>query len=671
MVSGHDERIRAQYAQEAPERLAHLSQLALAVKSTGAHAPDPGTVAEMVREADTLKGGAAISGLSDVSRVAHALESVLERFRAPQATVSSDLVDGLLAGIDGLGALISAAARGDPHTRQADGLEAALRGLGVGAGGEHPPAGAGMAVQVAAGAGEHPGLTLAFRLPDPARVATIERPPEPAESEAAGIPVDRLDRLDELARLTEEAAAASLRLGSRLRDALGINPLLLPEYRLLSELLGRLEEQGLRARMVPVASIVEPLHRAVSDQARDLGKLVTWEVEGVETELDRGVLELLVDGLLRVVRNAVVHGIEPPDERVAAGKASTGLVRLHVREASPEIVVTVSDDGRGARDAPDLASAADTGGDVDVVRSVVSRVRGRTEIRSVPGRGSEFRLFVPVPLAVLPCQIVTAGEQRFALPMSSVSGVLGPQDPDSAGGRPIVWFGDRSVPLADLAATLGIADRIRDDERAHAVIVLAEDDPPCAFAVGALADQRELVVKQLSPLLPRLDAIAGTALEPDGSVLFVLSAAGLTARARRADPTAPPVPQHVPTRGRILVVDDAVTVRELQRSLLEQAGYEVATARDGVEALAVLTDNPQDLVLSDVEMPRMDGFSLLRSIRGHQLLSGTPVVLLTSAADDMDRRRALEAGADAYVVKSDFDAAALRAMVERLLQGRS
>lgn len=676
MVSPHDERIRALYAQEAQGRLARLSQLALALESRAAgEPPDPGTVAEMFREAHTLKGGAAAVGFGDVGRVAHALEDVLEQLRAEDATVSGDLIDGLLAGIEGLRTLIGAAARGDPHARQADGLETALRGVrvvgGRKAGAVEPPADQGTPVDGAAGHGD-PGLTLAFRPPLPPEAPGSDRPTPPS-AQPGTAPVG-VDRLDELIRLASEAAGASLRMGSQLREEHGIDPLLLPEYRLLSALLGRVQEQGLQARMVPLASIVEPLHRAVRDQARGLGKLVRWEVVGEETALDRAVLQPLADGLVQVARNAVVHGIETPDERRAAGKPDQGLVRLHARQVGLEVVLTLSDDGRGVgpgATAADLTEAAGTGAGLDVVRTFLTRVRGRGEVHSVPGRGTEFRLFVPITLAVVSCLVVTAGAQRCALPLAAVTGVLAPQEAGSAEGRPIVWFGDRSVPLADLAGTLGVARPAAPDEDARAVVLLADQDPPYAFAVDALSGQRDLVVKELSPLLPRLEVIAGAALEPDGSVLLVLDPAGLAARARRAAPapaattSRPSAPVH--PRGRVLVVDDALAVRELQRSILERAGYHVTTARDGVEALAVLRDQPQDLVLTDIEMPGMDGFSLVRSIRGHRALSEMPVVLLSSSDDDMGRRRGLEAGANAYVVKSDLDAEALRSTVERLL----
>jgi two-component system chemotaxis sensor kinase CheA len=260
---------------------------------------------------------------------------------------------------------------------------------------------------------------------------------------------------------------------------------------------------------------------------------------------------------------------------------------------------------------------------------------------------------------------------RHAIPMHSVLQARSDIDEARAEGRPIVWIGSQTVPLSNLAASLGLPP----DETGPTVVV-AGLTRRHAFRVGALVGQRDVAVKGLSRLLPRLDVLAGASVEPDGSILLVLDVPGLIERARSdrgsitaksAAERAPTVEPTVASRAKLLVVDDALTVRELQRSILERAGYEVLTAVDGVEAMATLAAAPVDLVLTDIEMPRMDGFALTEAIRGNPARGNVPILILTSRASEEDRQRGMEAGADGYIVKSAFDETALLSAVERLL----
>jgi two-component system chemotaxis sensor kinase CheA len=307
---------------------------------------------------------------------------------------------------------------------------------------------------------------------------------------------------------------------------------------------------------------------------------------------------------------------------------------------------------------------------LDVVRAQLELVRGRVEVHSQPGIGTEFRISVPLTLSVVPSLLIAAGGQRFALPMRSVVTTIGAGEPRSqAGGRPHVWVDGRIVPESRLAADLGIGE---EDGAPRSAVVVAGLTRLHAFGVDSLIGQRDVVVKPLGGLIPRIDAVAGASIEPDGSILLVLDATGLVDEGRQsnghvvrlADPNQPAPAGPL---GAILVVDDALTVRELERSILERAGYEVYTANDGIEALACLGERSIDLVLTDVEMPNLDGFGLIESIRAHESLSTMPVVILTTRSDDVSRRRGLDAGADGYVVKTDFDGATLVATVERLL----
>jgi two-component system chemotaxis sensor kinase CheA len=268
--------------------------------------------------------------------------------------------------------------------------------------------------------------------------------------------------------------------------------------------------------------------------------------------------------------------------------------------------------------------------------------------------------------------LIEAAGGRYAIPMHSVT-VSQAHDPERdahAEGRPLVWVGDSTVPVSSLQETLGVGGETRPD---GPVVVIAGVTRRHAFQVDALLGQRDVVVKGLGRLLGRLDVLAGASVEPDGSILLVLDAPGLINRARIAltgtDGTSAVFHDEAAqsVRRSVLVVDDALTVRELQRSILERAGFDVRLAGDGVEALAVLAETPVDIVLTDIDMPRMDGFGLTEAIRAHPTLANLPVLMLTSRSNDADRARGLEVGADGYIIKSAFDETGLLAAVNGLL----
>ena len=725
------------FAMEAEGRLDTLVDELLELEKGGA---TPEVVASLFREAHTIKGGAAVVGMPHVARVAHALEDLLEEVRRDRRGVDTALIDAVLAGVDAIRTLIPLAVAGQEHEKVAFDAEQRLR-IAVGG----PPvvddkAAAGPDVTAPAAA---PGATPSVRAsaaPDvtvpapsaaaPPPVAPAAPPPAPAREHHAGdgsveahgaadgaaghaeparatatemlqIPVHRID---ELVRLIGEASAATLRLGSALLERLERDPSGLTEYRDLVRSLNELQELALHARMIPVMSLAPRLRRAVRDLARETGKEVRFETRGDDAEIDRGVLERLADPLLHLVRNAVDHGVESADERRQKGKPAEGTIRLHAMQLGSEVVIAVSDDGRGI----DVARVRETAGrtdrsaiemddeaalylifrsglttatkvtgvsgrgvGLDAVRASLNAVRGRIEVRSDPGMGTEFRIAVPITMATLRCLVIKAGGQAFAIPLHSVRAVLPSQPSATVGGRPMTMLDGRPVPISSLSAVLGTGNGA-----VGPAVVLAGLTRSHAFTVDDLVDQRDVVVKGLGELVPRLPAVAGAGVQPDGSILLVLEAAGLIERARRMDNGdrsqeaagggghEEPVPHRAAS---ILVVDDALTVRELQRSIFENAGYRVRVAVNGEEALADISHERPDLVLTDVQMPRMDGFELTEAIRKQPSLASLPVIILTSRGSDEDRRRGLECGADGYIVKSGFDQSALLSAVERLL----
>jgi two-component system chemotaxis sensor kinase CheA len=676
------------FAEEAEGRLATLSELLLELERNG---EDQELLSSVFREAHTLKGAAAVVGLADVLRVAHAMEEVLEGLRRGDPATPA-AVDALLGAVDGMREMVPAVLAGEDRAGHADRLVAALHDPTPAL--EPPP-------DPEPAPGPPPGPASA-PAPGPAQPA-----PRRERRETVRL---RVERLDELVRLVGEASAAALRVGRVVTDQLGVEPAGVPELHDLSRILESLQERTLQARMVPFGTIAEPLRRTARDLARSLGKAVELELRGQETELDRGVLEQVADPMLHLVRNAIDHGIELPEARLAAGKPRYGTVRVHAAQLGSEVVVTVADDGQGIdlarvrQQAGEAGDALDGVGDdeaiyaifrsglstaatvsevsgrgvgLDVVRASLASVRGRVEVHSEPGTGSEFRLSVPITLAVLPCLLVEAAGRRFGVPMHSVvSAEAAGWSEDHVEGQVVIRVRDTILPVSDLAATLGVtAGQGGAPASDSPAVVVASMTRRHAFRVDALLGQRNVVVKDLGRLLPRLALLAGASLEPDGSILLVLDVSGLVDRARwaRSGGAGRPAPSPTPAvpapagPASVLVVDDTAVVRELERSILEEAGYRVRTAADGRLALAALADTPADLVVTDVEMPNCDGLELTRAIRGQPALTGLPVVVVTSRSSDADRRLAMDAGADAYLVKGDLDRRTLLEVVGRLL----
>ncbi|HZC74036.1 MAG TPA: response regulator [Jatrophihabitans sp.] len=653
------EEIRALFAQEAALRLARLGQLLLDLEEQD----DAQLVAEIFREVHTLKGSAAVAGLPEVSKQAHGMEEIVDDLRRGVRTASSDVIDALLRGTDELKSAIS----GDEPTPS----------------------------EPAATQSAQPSRPAPRAADQPARPAPPPRPD-------TGSVLVSMERLDELIRLVGESATAHLRVGRMLTERFGVDPASIAEYGELSRSVNELQDRAMRTRMVPIATVTDQLQRAARDLARSQGKQLRWEVRGTETELDRSVLGRLAESLVHVVRNAVDHGIEVPEERRAAGKPDYGTICLHAMQLGSEVIIAISDDGRGVdisdvrrqagRQGLDADSLTDEealeliflgglstsrfvtdvsgrGVGLDVVRCNVEAAHGRVEVRSDPAAGSEFRVIVPITLAVLRCLLVEAGGQRFALPFHRV---VSSQPYDRAAGmraegRPVAIVDGRPIPVSGLAETVGLK------ESAHAagpVVILADTGRRHAFRVDQLVGQRDVVLKGLTRLLPHLPAVAGASVEPDGSVLVVLDPPGLIQRARESGRTAAAAaeaPRSTASQRSVLVVDDALTVRELQRGILERAGYEVRVATHGAQALAALDERPADIVLTDVEMPVMDGFALTEAIRSRPALANIPVLILTSLSSEADKKRGLDAGADGYIVKSGFDETSLLAAVDRLL----
>ncbi|MDP9315028.1 MAG: hybrid sensor histidine kinase/response regulator [Chloroflexota bacterium] len=472
-----------------------------------------------------------------------------------------------------------------------------------------------------------------------------------------------------------------------------------------ASLVEELEAEVFAARLVPAATIFATLPRAIRELARSLDKQVELELQGEETEADRKVLDALGDPLLHMVRNAVDHGLESAAERVAAGKTPGGRLIIAATADHGQIRIAVTDDGRGMdphklravavrkglideatanalTDAealelifmpgfsmsPIITDVSGRGVGMDVVRSRMVELGGQVVVDSQVDVGTTITLVLPVSLMTSQVILVEAGKQLWAIPSRNCRGVLRMERESvhRVEGQPLLQYDGKTVPIVALADLLDLpVEPLGNSAQGHALLLAAAR--PIAVLVDRLVDEREVVIKPLGPLFGTHPVAAGVAPLPDGSLAVVVSTQGLANRTRRARLASP---ERVRTRRlyRLLIADDSFTTRELLRSILQSAGYEVATAVDGQDALDKLrADGRFDLVVSDVEMPRLDGFGLTAGIRADPRSAHVPVIIVTSLHSDEHKHQGVTAGAQAYIVKSQFDQSNLLAAVRDLL----
>ncbi|HEY0885741.1 MAG TPA: response regulator [Ramlibacter sp.] len=503
----------------------------------------------------------------------------------------------------------------------------------------------------------------------------------------------------------DELVARSLheRLGRLLRTAE-------QERRTLGALVNSLQEDMKQALMQPFAGLLELLPKLVRDLARDSGKQVELRVDGAAIEIDRRILEQMKDPLIHLVRNAIDHGVEMPAERSRRGKPPQGRLVIAVTpKDGNQIEVLIADDGAGV-DVEKVTAAAlelglvvpqDAGGlsrdealaliyesglstsailtDISgrglglaIVREKVEKLGGRIAIELPASGGTQFRIMLPTTLANFRGLLVAVGDSQFVLPARSVECVARVESGAirTVGNREAIELEGQAVALVRLSEVLGlpIAAPAAEDDCHVQLAVLTSGGKRIAFVVDAVLGDQEVLVKGLGPQLKRVRNIAGATVLGPGRLVPILSVPDLMKSALRARPAAAiPAPEsaRAPRRA-VLVVEDSITSRSLLKNILESSGYDVATAVDGIDALTLLHDRQFDVVVSDVEMPRMDGFDLTTHIRQDRKFAKLPVVLVTALESRAHKERGIDVGANAYIVKSSFDQSNLIEAIRRL-----
>jgi two-component system, chemotaxis family, sensor kinase CheA len=485
---------------------------------------------------------------------------------------------------------------------------------------------------------------------------------------------------------------------------------------LVAKLVDELLENSKKLLMLPLSTLSALLLKVVRDLCRDQGKEAALTIRGEEVTIDKRILEELKDPLIHLLRNCIDHGVETPEQRQRAGKPPQATITVAVAPINGnQVEISVSDDGGGVdlervkfaagrhglsvpeaagpegesaalglvfeadvSTSPIITQVSGRGLGLAIVREKTEKLGGRVAIESRRGAGTVIRMIVPLTLATFRGILIRVAQRSFVVPTAHVECVtrFKPEDVQTVEGRRTLALSGRAVALVDLAEVLQLPSGQRNAAGAGhgVVVVLGVGEQTVAFVVNEVLDEREVLVKRLARPLSRVRNVAGATILGSGEVTPILNVSDLLKSAGRAG-AAPPAPdageaasRQPPAAGkRILVAEDSITSRMLLKGILESAGYEVSIAVDGIDAFTTLRSGHFDLVVSDVEMPRLNGFDLTARIRADRALAEIPVVLVTALESRADRERGIEVGANAYLVKSSLDQDDLLEALHRLL----
>ncbi len=539
---------------------------------------------------------------------------------------------------------------------------------------------------------------------------------EPAErADFDPLELDRFSRIQELSRALGESVndlhSIQEMLGTLNRES---ETLLLQQSRVNTDL----QDGLMRTRMVPFANLVPRMRRIVRQAARETGKKAQLRVEGAQGEMDRNVLERVVAPMEHMLRNAVAHGIEPSEDRLEWGKPETGTITVAFSREGADVVIRVSDDGAGLdveairRKALDRGlMAADAGlGDrdiiqfvmqqgfstakavtqlagrgvgLDVANSEIKQLGGTLELDTVEGVGTEFTVRLPFTLALNHALLVQTGDEVYAIPLSSIEGVVRIANDDLARhlagtGSGVYDYAGQRYQVRSLNAILGAPDPTLPGPGKRAPMILVHTgEQRLALHVDGLIGSREIVVKAAGPQISSVPGIFGATILADGRVVLILDLSSLVRLGVGSDAveagSEAPVPVPVAERSErdrplVMVVDDSITMRKVASRLLERNSMEPLTAKDGVDAVARLQETIPDVMLLDIEMPRMDGYELATHMRNDERLRDVPIIMITSRTGEKHRERAMQIGVDHYIGKPYQESellATLRGLLER------
>ncbi len=718
-------RFISRFLEEARDHLRRLGEgLAALEAGSSPGSGDDGAVNAIFRSAHTIKGSSRMLKLVPITEIAHRLEDVLGPLRDGRLRFDPELgrllfraVDALSAQVDALDRSRDPAALPAPDSALIAALAVAAQGTAVQGNTARENAVRENAVREKGAAPEpapppqsapaRPAETVRVRL---AKLDELIKLQGEVVSSHARMR-ERLHDIQALVRALPEAPAGN---GGAEAHAQGLRHFAraLRDDVLAQELLmSELHDRTLILRMLPLATIFENAGRMVRDLARSVGKDAVCEVSGAEIELDRQVIDQLADPIVHLLRNAVDHGLEAPQVRAAAGKPVRGRITLAARQDGGRVLITVADDGggiplRAVRDkavrrgllgeeqAEALSDAAAVdlifrpgfstsalitdlsgrGVGLDVVKQcVVDELQGAVSVDTRPGAGTRFTLRLPLSLAVMRILLVGVDGVPFAFAAQHIAELVRvPADSLlTVAGRAMAVIRNEFVPVARLSALLDLPARLRrpapvpgGSAMLQLVIVRVRSEK-LALTVDTLLDERDMVMKPLPGHLRRFPLVSAVVTTGRNELVSVLHGAALLELARRSQPGAREI--RAEAAARVLVVDDSLNTREIEKDVLEACGYRVTLAEDGRDGLAKALAEPFDAVITDIEMPHLDGFAFTARLRQEETYRSRPIIIVTSREKEDDKRRGVEVGANAYIVKGEFGQSLLVDTLKSLL----
>ena len=516
--------------------------------------------------------------------------------------------------------------------------------------------------------------------------------------------LDRYSNIQQLSRALAESASDMDSLKGLLQNLTSeADTLLVQQSRVTAEL----QDGLMRTRMVPFQRHVPRLTRLVRQVAAEAGKRAELAVEGASGELDRQVLDKMLPPFEHMMRNAVVHGIEDPQARQAAGKPATGRITIRLRREGAEMVIDVADDGAGLdvdsirrkayekgllkadskvtddgimqliltpgfSTADRVTQSAGRGVGMDVVANEIKQLGGSLQISSVTGQGTNFMIRLPFTLAITQALIVRTGNEIYALPLPTVEGVvrIARAELESllSESEPHYDYGEQTYRFRHLGMYLGgQSAKLPEDDSYVPVILVRAGEHSAALLVDEMLSSQEIVVKSIGPQLASIRGISGATILGDGSIVLILDINALVRSGAPVVELKSAAPMPTDERPVALVVDDSITVRRVMEKFLERNGLRVMTAKDGIDAISVLQEARPDIILLDIEMPNMDGYEFATHVRNDDRFVEVPIIMITSRVGDKHRARAIEIGVNDYLGKPYQESQLLDA-IRRLLE---
>ena len=696
------------FVDEAKDHLGRLNGDLSALEQGAASAEQ---VNSLFRSAHTIKGSSRMLKLEPITQLAHSLEDLLSALREQQVQVSPSIMDALYQGVDALSTQVDSLAKQGQVTELSPAQSMLCQTLSALAQGQ--------AVVAETTAVTSPTVSAHTSASQPEAAEVGIATPVLTTSDTVRIKLAKLEEMINLMGelVSSHAGMRELAVTARrielqcLQQLQGDLPEAMHNFShdmrdaVLSQdsLMQDLHDKALQLRMLPLAIVLDPAARLVREMARSLGKQVECRVHGSEIELDRQMIDQLADPIIHLLRNALDHGIETPEKRQAAGKPAQGLLQINVRQDAGWVVLDISDDGvglsleairnraikKGLFTSDELQDMSDQqvtdliflpgfstsamitefsgrGVGMDVVkRSIVDDLQGVMSIQTQRGKGTCFTLRLPLSLAIMRVLLIRAGTQVLGFTAQYVSELLrvAPESLINVADHNAVIIRNEFVPVVKLADVLNLPQEtafkktLSRQSKQLLLLVIRVHTEKLAVQIDELLDERDLIIKQLPEHLRSNPLISGMVTMGKNELVSLMHVPYVLDKARKTRQSvgAQAHTERGQSKKRILVVDDSLNTREIERDVLEAWGYHVTLAENGQEGLQKALAEDFDAVLTDVEMPIMDGFTLTARLREDDNYRDKPIIIITSREKESDRRRGIEVGADAYIVKGNFD----------------